>query len=141
MDLERSTLAGWVGGACWWLQALHDKLSANLFASSHLFADNTPIPVLDPGRGRTKTGRLWAYTRDDRPWGGPEPPGTVYVYAPDRKGERPAVHLGRFKGVLQVDGYAAFEPLTAPATALRQKWQAATRAPRSGSGHSELGGL
>lgn len=113
VDLERSTLAGWVGGACWWLQALHDKLAENLFASSHLFADDTPIPVLDPGRGRTKTGRLWAYTRDDRPWGGPEPPGTLYVYAPDRKGERPAAHLGRFKGVLQVDGYAGFEPLAA----------------------------
>ena len=113
VDLERSTLAGWVGGACWWLEALHDRLAANLFASSHLFADDTPIPVLDPGRGRTKTGRLWAYARDDRPWGGPEPPGAVYVYAPDRRGERPAAHLARFKGVLQVDGYAGFEPLAA----------------------------
>nr|WP_278450249.1 IS66 family transposase [Brevundimonas diminuta] len=113
VDLDRSTLAGWVGGACWWLEALHDKLAENLFASSHLFADDTPIPVLDPGRGRTKTGRLWAYARDDRPWGGPEPPGAVYIYAPDRRGERPAAHLARFKGVLQVDGYAGFEPLAA----------------------------
>lgn len=112
VDLDRSTLAGWVGGACWWLEALHDKLSAELFASTHLFADDTPIPVLDPGRGRTKTGRLWVYARDDRPWGGPEPPGAVYIYAPDRRGERPAAHLERFKGVLQVDGYAGFERLT-----------------------------
>lgn len=112
VELDRSTLAGWVGGACWWLEALHDRLSANLFASTHLFADDTPIPVLDPGRGRTKVGRLWVYARDDRPWGGPEPPGAIYIYAPDRRGERPASHLARFKGVLQVDGYAGFEPLT-----------------------------
>jgi len=113
IDLDRSTLAGWVGGACWWLEALHERLSANLFASPHLFADDTPIPVLDPGRGRTKTGRLWVYARDDRPWSGPDPPGAVYIYAPDRRGERPAAHLARFKGVLQVDGYAGFEALTA----------------------------
>jgi transposase len=113
VELDRSTLAGWVGGACWWLEALHERLSANIFASNHLFADDTPLPVLDPGRGRTKTGRLWVYARDDRPWGGPEPPGVVYHYATDRRGERPAAHLGRFKGVLQVDGYAGFEALTA----------------------------
>jgi transposase len=67
--------------------------------------------VLDPGRGRTKTGQLWAYARDDRPWGGPDPPGVVYVYAPDRKAERAAAHLAGFKGVLQVDGYAGYRPL------------------------------
>jgi transposase len=67
--------------------------------------------VLDPGRGRTKTGQLWAYARDDRPWGGPDPPGVVYVYAPDRKAERAAAHLVGFKGVLQVDGYAGYRPL------------------------------
>jgi transposase len=61
VDLSRSTLVGWVGGACWWLEALHDRLCKNVFASDHLFADDTPIPVLDPGRGRTKTGRLWVY--------------------------------------------------------------------------------
>ena len=66
-DLDRSTLAGWVGGACWWLDALHERLCANVFASDHLFADDTPVPVLDPGRGRTKTGRLWVYARDQRP--------------------------------------------------------------------------
>ena len=111
--LDRSTLANWVGGACWWLEALHERLAAHVFASSKLFADDTPIPVLDPGRGRTKTGRLWAYARDDRPWAGPEPPAAIYFYSPDRKAERPAAHLSGFGGVLQVDGYAGFERLTA----------------------------
>lgn len=113
VDLARSTLAGWVGGACWWLEALHDRLAKNVFASDHLFADDTPVPVLDPGRGRTKTGRLWVYAREQRPWAGPEPPAAVYMFAPDRKAERPAAHLQHFKGVLHVDGYAGFEQLTA----------------------------
>jgi transposase len=112
VDLPRSTLAGWVGGACWWLEALHERLCKNVFASDHLFADDTPVPVLDPGRGRTKTGRLWVYAREQRGWGGPEPPAAVYLFAPDRRAERPASHLENFKGVLHVDGYAGFEPLT-----------------------------
>ena len=113
IDLDRSTLADWVGGACWWFEALHDLLCKNVFASDHLFADDTPVPVLDPGRGRTKTARLWVYTRDQRGWGGPEPPAAVYLYAPDRRAERPASHLENFKGVLHVDGYAGFERLAA----------------------------
>lgn len=112
VPMQRSTLSNWVGGACWWLEALHERLAENIFASTKLFADDTPIGVLDPGRGRTKTGRLWAYARDDRPWAGPDPPAAVYFYSPDRKGERPAAHLKGFKGVLQVDGYAGFERLT-----------------------------
>lgn len=112
VELERSTLAGWVGGACWWFAALHDRLCEHMFASDHLFADDTPIAVLDPGRGRTKTGRLWVYARDQRSWAGPEPPAAVYVFAPDRKAERPAAHLTHFRGVLHVDGYAGFERLT-----------------------------
>ena len=110
--IDRSTLAGWVGGACWWLDALHEKLCRHVFASDHLFADDTPVPVLDPGRGRTKTGRLWVYARDQRAWGGPAPPAAVYLFAPDRKAERPAAHLEDFKGILHVDGYAGFETLT-----------------------------
>lgn len=113
VDLARSTLAGWVGGACWWLEALHERLARNVFASDHLFADDTPVPVLDPGRGRTKTGRLWVYAREQRPWAGPEPPAAIYLFAPDRKAERPVSHLQHFKGVLHVDGYAGFEQLTA----------------------------
>jgi transposase len=112
VDLSRSTLAGWVGGACRWLEALHERLCKNVFASDHLFADDTPVQVLDPGRGRTKTGRLWVYAREQRPWAGPEPPAAVYLFAPDRKAERPASHLDHFKGVLHVDGYAGFERLT-----------------------------
>ena len=113
VDLERSTLAGWVGGACWWLEALYDRLCKDVFASAHLFADDTPVPVLDPGRGRTKKGRLWVYAREERGWGGPDPPAAVYVFAPDRRAERPAAHLDRFRGVLHVDGYAGFERLAA----------------------------
>ena len=67
--------------------------------------------MLDPGRGRTKLGQLWAYARDDRPWGGADPPGVVYVYAPDRKAERPISHLVGFKGILQVDGYGGYRVL------------------------------
>ncbi|MCH8154251.1 MAG: IS66 family transposase [Proteobacteria bacterium] len=111
--IERSTLAGWVGGACWWLEPLQARLAAHVFASTKLFADDTPLPVLDPGRGRTKTGRLSVYARDDRPWAGPEPPAAVYFYSPDRKAERPTAHLEDFQGVLQVDGYAGFETLAA----------------------------
>lgn len=110
--IERSTLANWVGGACWWLEPLQARLAAHVFASDKIFADDTPIPVLDPGRGRTRTGRLWVYARDDRPWSGPDPPAAIYFYSPDRKAERPAAHLERFRGILQVDGYAGFERLT-----------------------------
>jgi transposase len=108
VDLGRSTLANWVGGAVWWLEPLHARLAEHVFASQKLFADDTPIPVLDPGRGRTKTGRLWVYARDDRPWSGTDPPAAVYFYSPDRRAERPASHLARFRGIIQVDGYPGF---------------------------------
>ena len=109
--LDRSTLADWVGRAAWWLTPLRDHLLADLKRSPRLFADETTAPVLDPGRGRTKTGQLWAYARDDRPWGGADPPAVAYVYAPDRKGARPAEHLAGFAGVLQVDGYAGYNAI------------------------------
>ena len=111
--IERSTLAGWVAGASWWLEPLQARLATHVFASTKLFADDTPLPVLDPGRGRAKTGRLWVYARDDRPWAGPDPPAAVFFYSPDRKALRPASHLENFKGVLQVDGYPGFEALPA----------------------------
>ena len=81
-----------------------------------LAADETTAPVLDPGRGRTKTGQLWAYARDDRPWGGTAPPAVAYVYASDRKSDRPVQHLKGFTGVLQVDGYAGYGALAAAGT-------------------------
>jgi transposase len=111
VDLDRSTLADWTGRAAFLLRPLHARLLEKLRASPKLFADETTAPVLDPGRGRTKTGQLWAYARDDRPWGGPEPPAVAYVYAPDRTAERPIEHLGGFKGVLQVDGYGGYRKL------------------------------
>jgi len=87
--LDRSTLADWVGRAAFHLRPLHERILAHLRSSTKLFADETTAPVLDPGRGRTKTGQLWAYARDNRPWGGSDPPGVAYVYAPDRKADRP----------------------------------------------------
>jgi transposase len=111
VELDRSTLADWVGRAAFLLRPVHDRLLENLKASKKLFADETTLPVLDPGRGRTKTGQLWAYARDDRPWGGRDPPAVAYVYATDRTGARPIEHLAGFKGVLQVDGYGGYRPL------------------------------
>jgi len=111
INLDRGALADWTGRAAFLLRPVHDHLLKNLKASSKLFADETTAPVLDPGRGRTKTGQLWAYARDDRPWGGTDPPAVAYVYAPDRKAERPMTHLAGFTGVLQVDGYGGYRAL------------------------------
>jgi transposase len=111
IELDRSTLADWVGRAAFLLRPVHDRLLAALKGTPKLFADETTAPVLDPGRGRTKIGQLWAYARDDRPWGGTDPPGVAYVYAPDRKAERPISHLAGFKGILQVDGYGGYRVL------------------------------
>src|SRR4051812_13234970 len=111
IELDRSTLCDWVGRACWWLEPLWRLLRRHVMASTRIFADDTTLPVLDPGRGRTKTGRLWGYAIDDRPWNGGTPPAVVYLYAEDRKGEHPAAHLAEFEGVLQVDGYSGFKSL------------------------------
>src|SRR6478735_7549043 len=111
VPLDRSTLADWVGKAAFLLRPVHERLFERLKASTKLFADETTAPVLDPGRGRTKTGQLFAYARDDRPWGGSDPPGVAYLYAPDRKAEQPIRHLAGFAGVLQVDGYAGYKVL------------------------------
>ena len=111
IELDRSTLADWVGRAAFLLRPIHERLLAALKGSAKLFADETTAPVLDPGRGRTKLGQLWAYARDDRPWRGTDPPAVVYVYAPDRKAERPISHLAGFKGILQVDGYGGYRVL------------------------------
>ncbi len=111
VQLDRSTLADWVGRAAWYLRPLREHILGELRRSERLFADETTAPVLDPGRGRTKTGQLWAYARDDRPWGGSDPPMVAYVYAADRKAERPEAHLGSFAGILQVDGYGAYAAL------------------------------
>lgn len=111
IQLDRSTLADWVGRAAWYLRPLRDHILERLRRSERLFADETTAPVLDPGRGRTKIGQLWAYARDDRPWGGDDPPMVAYVYAADRKSERAEAHLGEFAGILQVDGYSGYAAL------------------------------
>lgn len=120
--ISRSTLADWVGGACWWLDALQDRLARDILASDCLFADDTPLPVLDPGRGRTRTGRLWVYARDQRGWSGSDPPAAIYFYEPDRRAQRPKDHLKDFAGVLHVDGYAGFEQLTGDGIVLAACW-------------------
>jgi len=112
IDLDRSTLANWVGRACWWLRPLAELLFNTILSSPKIFADDTPVPVLDPGRGRTKTGRLWSYARDDRPWQGLLPPAVAYVYSENRQGAHPRSHLAAFTGVLQVDGYSGFNRLS-----------------------------
>ena len=116
IKLDRSTLANWVGRACWWLTPLYELMLGTVLGSSKVFADDTTLPVLDPGRGRTKTGRLWCYAVDDRPWKGPGHPMAAYVYSDDRKNERPAGHLAGFRGVLQVDGYSGFKALAGART-------------------------
>ncbi len=128
IELDRATLADWVGRAAWFLAPVYDRLRAELMASPKLFADETTAPVLDPGRGRTKTGQFWAYARDDRPWGGAAPPAVADVYAPDRSKARPRAHLAGFAGVLQVDAYAGYKALgDAGAVTLALCWAHARR--------------
>ncbi len=111
VDLDRSTLADWVGKAARLLEPVQIRLFQHLKASSKLFADETRAPVLDPGRGKVKLGQLWAYACDDRPWGGNDPPAIVYQYAPGRGTEHVKAHLVGFTGILQADGYAAYKEL------------------------------
>jgi transposase len=113
VELERATLADWVRGASALLEPLVVALGRYVRAGEKLHADDTPVPVLDPGRGKTKTGRLWTYVRDDRPAAGHDPPAVWYRYSPDRKGEHPQAHLRSFRGILQVDAYSGFTPLFA----------------------------
>ncbi|HVZ06697.1 IS66 family transposase [Rhodopila sp.] len=109
VTLDRSTLSNWVGRACWWLTPLYEIMVSTALSAPKLFADDTTLPVLDPGRGRTKTGRIWCYAVDDRPWPGPTHPVAAYGYTEDRRNIRPANHLAGFRGVLQVDGYDGFK--------------------------------
>jgi transposase len=88
--LDRSTLADWVGRATFLLRPVHERLLGHLKASTKLFADATTAPILDPGRGRTKTGQLFAYARDDRPFDGDDPPAVAYVYAPTARPSGPS---------------------------------------------------
>lgn len=108
VDIERSTLADWVGRSAALLDPLVARLRQEVIASDVLHGDDTPVPVLAPGLGKTRTGRLWTYVRDGRPCGSDRPPAAAFFYSPDRKGEHPRDHLKNFKGVLHADGYAGF---------------------------------
>jgi transposase len=111
VELSRSTLADWVGSATETLGPLVEAIERHVLAASKLHGDDIPVPVLAPGAGKTKTGRLWTYVRDDRPSGSTEPPAVWFQYSPDRKSEHPARHLETFRGVLQADGFAGFNRL------------------------------
>ncbi len=108
IELDRSTLADWVGAASHLLAPLVDQLRNHVLAADKIHADDTPVPVLAPGMGKTKTARLWTYVRDDRPAGQPVPPAVWFAYTADRKGEHPRQHLSSFTGILQADGYAGY---------------------------------
>ncbi|WP_079246892.1 IS66 family transposase [Sphingomonas turrisvirgatae] len=114
VDLSRSTLADWLGQVSWLLQPLVDRIATHVMASPKLHADDTPVPVLAPGTGKTATGRLWVYLRDNRRWRPSDKPAALFRYSPDRKGERPREHLKAFTGFLQADAYAGFERLYDP---------------------------
>ncbi len=109
VELDRATLTDWVGGTSRLFEPLVQALRRHVMSAEKLHADDTPVPVLAPGLGKTKTGRLWTYVRDDRPAGDQTPPAVWFAYSADRKGEHPQGHLRQFTGTLQADGYAGFE--------------------------------
>ena len=111
VEIDRSVLAGWVGEMAFLLDPLLQAASRYVLAGTALHADDTPVPVLDPGRGKTKTGRLWVVVRDERPWGSTAPPAALYRYSPDRRGEHAEALLGGCRGFLHADGYAGFNKL------------------------------
>ena len=113
VSLETSTLSNWVGATTAALAPLTDALAADVLASDTLHVDDTPVPVLAPGTGKTKIGRLWTYVRDERPFAGLRPPAALFFYSTDRKGEHPQAHLKGFRGVIHADGYAGFNELFA----------------------------
>jgi transposase len=114
ISLDRSTLASWVGATAAELEPLYDRMLTILKDLDKLFADETTCPVLDPGRGKTKSGYFWALACDDRPWGASTPPAVIYSYAPGRGGKHAAALLEGFNGILQVDGYDGYNILTRP---------------------------
>jgi transposase len=115
LELDRSTLGDWVGQAAWLLEPVVAAIRRHVFAAQKIHGDDTTVPVLAPGLGRTATGRLWVYVRDDRLFAGPAAPAAAYFYSPDRGAEHPTAHMASFTGFLQADGYAGFEALYNPA--------------------------
>ncbi len=111
LDIDRSTLADWVGKSTALLEPLADAIGRHVLAGRAIFADDTPVAMLAPGTGKTQTARLWAYGRDERPWGSAIPPASWYRFSADRKGEHPKDHLTGYSGWMHADGYAGFEDL------------------------------
>jgi transposase len=111
VELDRALLAGWVGKAAWLVRPLVERIGAHVMVGDVIHADDTPVPVLAPGNGKTRTGRLWVYLRDERPHAGTMPAAVLYRDTPDRKGERCRAHLSTFSGHLHADGYAGFAEL------------------------------
>ena len=111
VELSRATMAEWVGGCFRLVDPLIEALARYVLNTEKLHADDTPVPVLEPGRGKTKTGRLWTYVRDDRPAASVDAPAVLFRYSPDRRGEHPREHLKGFRGILQADAYAGFNHL------------------------------
>jgi transposase len=114
IEIERMVMADWLGHLAWWIEPIVERIAAHVLGSPVIHADDTPIKVLAPGRGRTITGRLWNYVVDERPWAGPRAPAALFRYSPDRKGERPREHLAGFTGFMQADAYAGYAELYAP---------------------------
>jgi transposase len=108
VEIERMVMADWMGHLAWWIAPLVEMIGACVMSAPAIHADDTPIKVLSPGKGRTATGRLWIYVVDERPWAGERAPAAFYRYSPDRKGERPAEHLAGFSGFLHADAYAGY---------------------------------
>jgi transposase len=111
IDLDVSTLADWVGAAAATLMPLVEKIRTHVFAAERIHADDTTVPVL--AKGKTRTGRLWTYVRDDKPFGGRDPPAAVFFYSRDRTGEHPERHFASYSGLMQADAYAGFNRLYA----------------------------
>ena len=111
IDIDRSTLADWVGKSTALLEPLADAIGRHVLAGQAIFADDTPVKMLAPGTGKTATARLWAYGRDERPWGSDVPPASWYQFSPDRKGQHPKDHLAKYHGWMHADGYTGFEDL------------------------------
>lgn len=111
VHLDRATLAGWVKRTAWWLKGLYELQLHTIHMAPRVFCDETPMPVLDPGRHRPRTCQFWAHAMDDRPWGGPSPPAVAYVFANGRGADEITAQLSGFSGILQVDGYAAYKTL------------------------------
>jgi transposase len=122
IEIDRSTLAFWVGYAAAEVMPLYERLKENLLSAARIAVDETPVPVLDPGRGKTKTGYFWSMARDDRPFGGTDPPCVVYTYAPGRGGVHLQNLLATYRGIVQCDGYAPYKRLPADRIATAFCW-------------------